>query len=117
MAPLRRAGFEAAGQTASGTGTVNPSAVFDYGLTIAGHVLAAIGEAGILTDFSGTLLGEMVVLVILLAYSLIAVQLCLTLCEVSFVLTGGALFLGFAGFRGTAAFAEGYLLFLFQRGG
>ena len=114
--PYVARGFEAAGQTASGTGTVNPSAVFDYGLTIAGHILAAIGEAGILTDFSGTLLGEMVVLVILLAYSLIAVQLCVTLCEVSFVLTGGVLFLGFAGFRGTAAFAEGYLLFLFQIG-
>jgi type IV secretion system protein TrbL len=114
--PYVARGFEAAGQTASGTGTVNPSAVFDYGLTIASHILQAIGEAGILTDFSGTLLGEMIVLVILLAYSLIAVQLCLTLCEVAFVLTGGVLFLGFAGFRGTAPFAEGYLLFVFQIG-
>src|ERR1700724_2621753 len=58
----------------------------------------------------------MPVLIIVLAYALIAVALCIPLCEISFVLTGGVLFLGFAGFRVTAPFAEGYLLFAFQTG-
>ena len=114
--PVVTRGFEAAGQTASGTQVVNPSQIFDYGLTIGGHILVAVDEAGVLTDPAGVFLGEMTVLIIVLAYALIAVQLCITLCEISFVLTGGVLFLGFAGFRVTAPFAEGYLLFAFQSG-
>ena len=114
--PVVTRGFETAGQTASGTPVVNPSQIFDYGLTIGGHILIAVDEAGVLTDPAGVFLGEMTVLIIILAYALIAVQLCITLCEISLVLTGGVLFLGFAGFRVTAPFAEGYLLFAFATG-
>jgi type IV secretion system protein TrbL len=114
--PVVTRGFETAGQTASGTQVVNPSQIFDYGLTIGGHILLAVDDAGVLTDPSGVFLGEVTVLIVILAYALIAVQLCVTLCEVSIVLTGGVLFLGFAGFRVTAPFAEGYLLFAFQTG-
>lgn len=114
--PVVTRGFEAAGQAASGTQVVNPSRIFDYGLTIGGHILLAVDDAGVLADPSGVFLGEVTVLIVVLAYALVAVQLCITLCEVSFVLTGGVLFLGFAGFRVTAPFAEGYLLFAFQTG-
>jgi type IV secretion system protein TrbL len=109
-------GFEAAGQAGSGIGAVNPSLMFDYGITIGANILAGVDDAGILTHPAGALIGVATVLVVTLAYALIAAQLCVTLCEVSFVLTGGALFLGFAGFRVTAPFAEGYLLFSFQTG-
>jgi type IV secretion system protein TrbL len=114
--PVVTRSFETAGQTASGIAAVNPSQIFDYGLTIGGNILAAVDDAGVLTHPAGVLLGDLTVLIVILAYALIAVQLCLTLCEVSFVLTGGVLFLGFAGFRVTAPFAEGYLLFSFQTG-
>jgi type IV secretion system protein TrbL len=108
--------FEAAGQAASGTTAVNPSLLLDDGIAIGAHMLQAIDDAGLLTHPAGTLVAEATALIVILAYALIAVQLCLTLCEVSLVLTGGALFLGFAGFRVTAPLAEGYLLFSFQTG-
>jgi type IV secretion system protein TrbL len=114
--PAVTRGFEAAGQAGSGTSAVNPSQVFDYGMTIGANMLAGLHDYGILTHPAGILVGEAVVLIVLLAYCLIAVQLCLTLCEVAFVLTGGVLFLGFAGCRLTAPFAEGYLVYSFQTG-
>jgi len=114
--PVVTQGFEAAGQAGSGTAAVNPAQLLDYGIAIAGRMLAADEQLGILTQPATVLIGAATALIVVLAYALIAVQLCLTLCEVSFVLTGGVLFLGFAGFRVTAPFAEGYLLFSFQTG-
>jgi type IV secretion system protein TrbL len=108
--------FEAAGQAASGTTAVNPSLLLDDGIAIGAHMLQAIDDAGLLTHPAGALVADLTALIVIVAYALIAVQLCLTLCEVSLVLTGGALFLGFAGFRVTAPLAEGYLLFSFQTG-
>ena len=40
----------------------------------------------------------------------------ITLVETYIVLTGGCIFLGFAAFRGTATFAENYLLYAFRTG-
>jgi type IV secretion system protein TrbL len=108
--------FEAAGQAASGTTAVNPSLLLDDGIAIGAHMLSAVDDAGLLIHPAGAFVAEATALIVILAYALLAVQLCLTLCEVSFVLTGGALFLGFAGFRATAPLAEGYLLFSFQTG-
>jgi type IV secretion system protein TrbL len=114
--PYVTRGFEAAGQAASGTSTVNPSQILGYGISISAHMLAAIEDAGLLTHPAGVFVADFTALIVILAYALIAVELCLTLCEVTLVLSGGALFLGFAGFRVTAPFAEGYLLFSFRTG-
>jgi type IV secretion system protein TrbL len=108
--------FEAAGQAASGSPTVNPSLLLDEGIAIGAHMLQAIDNAGLLTHPAGAIVADLTALIVLVAYALIAVQLCLTLCEVTLVLTGGALFLGFAGFRVTAPLAEGYLVYSFQTG-
>jgi type IV secretion system protein TrbL len=114
--PYVTRGFEAAGQAASGTSTVNPSQILGYGISIGAHMLSAIEDAGLLTHPAGVFVADFTALIVILAYALIAVELCLTLCEVTLVLSGGALFLGFAGFRVTAPFAEGYLLFSFRTG-
>jgi type IV secretion system protein TrbL len=114
--PAVTRGFEAAGQAGSGAAAVNPAQILDYGITIGGHIILAVDDAGVLTHPAGVLLGELTALIVILAYALIAVQLCVTLCEITFVLTGGVLFLGFAGFRVTAPFAAGYLLFSFETG-
>jgi type IV secretion system protein TrbL len=114
--PYVTRGFEAAGQAASGTTTVNPSQILDYGIAIGAHMLAAIDDAGLFTHPGEALVADGAAMIVIIAYALIAVELCLTLCEVTFVLSGGALFLGFAGFRATAPFAEGYLLFSFRTG-
>ena len=114
--PALTHGFEVAGQTASGTGSINPSRILDLGLAIADRMLLALADIGLLANPTGVLVGTFTTLLVVLAYAAIAAQLCLTLVEVYFVLSGGALFLGFAGFRGTVPFAEAYLLYAFQTG-
>ncbi len=114
--PAITRGFEAAGQSATGTTAVNPSQLLDLGITIASNLLLAVGNAGFLTDPTGNIVASATALLVVLAYAGIAAQICMTLVETYIVLTGGALFLGFASFRGTAPFAEGYLLYAFQTG-
>jgi type IV secretion system protein TrbL len=114
--PAITRGFEAAGQAATGTAAVNPAQILDLGITIASNLLLAVGDAGFLADPTGNLLATATALLIVLAFAGVAAQICMTLVETYIVLTGGALFLGFAGFRGTAPFAEGYLLYAFQTG-
>src|SRR2546426_12357578 len=55
-------------------------------------------------------------LIIALAYVVIAAQLALVLIESYIVLGGGVLFLGFAAFRGTAAFADNLIAYTFGVG-
>jgi P-type conjugative transfer protein TrbL len=108
--------FQAAGQTVSATSVVNPSAVLDLGGTIASKMLISFGALGFLVNPVGVLLGSFTAFFVVISFGLIAAQLCLTLVETYLVLSGGALFLGFAGFRGTAPLAEGYLVYAFQVG-
>jgi type IV secretion system protein TrbL len=114
--PSITAGFDAAGQAASATGAVNPSQVLALGNSIAARMLLSFGSLGLLVNPVGVLLASFTALFVVLAFALIAAQLCLTLIETYIVITGGALFLGFAGFRVTAPLTEGYLAYAFQVG-
>jgi type IV secretion system protein TrbL len=109
-------GFEAAGQAASATTAVNPSLVLALGNTIAARMLLSFGAYGILVNPVGVMVASLTAFFVAVAFCLVAAQLCLTLIETYLVLSGGALFLGFAGFRGTAPLAEGYLAYAFQVG-
>jgi P-type conjugative transfer protein TrbL len=108
--------FQAAGQAVSETSVVNPSAVLDLGAAIASKMMLSFGALGFLVNPVGVLIGSFTSFFVLISFALIAAQLCLTLIETYIVLSGGALFLGFAGFRPTAFLAEGYLLYAFQVG-
>jgi type IV secretion system protein TrbL len=114
--PAITIGFQAAGQAATQTPTVNPSQVLDLGGTIASKMLVSYGVFGFLVNPAGVLLATITSFFVVLSFCLIAAQICLTLIETYLVLTGGALFLGFAGFRSTAPLAEGYLVYAFQVG-
>jgi type IV secretion system protein TrbL len=114
--PAITAGFDAAGQAASATGAVNPSQILALGNSIAARMLLSFGSLGFLVNPVGVQLASFTALFVVLAFGLIAAQLCLTLVETYVVLTGGALFLGFAGFRVTAPLTEGYLAYAFQVG-
>lgn len=107
-------GFEFAGQRASGTPTVNPSAILDMGVTIASNMLLSFGSLGFLANPGGNMLASFTAFLTLIAFSVIAATLCITLVETYVVLTGGVLFLGFAAFRGTARFAENYINYAFR---
>lgn len=113
--PYISRGFEWAGQTASGESVVNPTEVLNLGIELSTQILHAIpGISGF--HIVGMIVTAFASLVILLAYAAIAAQLVLVLVESYIVLSGGILFLGFAGFRGTATFADNYLNWAFHVG-
>lgn len=103
------AGFAAAGEWAIGGVTTSPSAVIDLGMALTERVGKAFDTWGIVTHPMMAIVCAIAMLIILLAYIVIAAQLLLTLVESYIVLGGGILFLGFAGFRVTAAYSENFL--------
>lgn len=111
-------GFEVAGQRATGFPVVNPTHAFGLGQLLSGLILVAAYDSlgGSLLNLPAALLGVLAALLVLLAFASIAAQLVLVLVESTIVLTGGVIFLGFAGFRGTAGFADGYLRWTFHVG-
>ncbi len=114
--PRITAGFEAAGQEASGQVAVSPSEVVDQGMVVVAEIFNDLTFSGLLAHPAGLLVYTLVALIILLAYISIAAQLVLVLTESYIVVTGGIFFLGFSGFRGTATVADNYLLYALQVG-
>lgn len=103
-------GFSQAGQTAAGVGALTPSAVLDVGLELSTGILNKISFSifssdGMLTALTGALAG----ILILVAFTVIAGQMLVTLIESYIAISGGVLFLGFAGSRWTTTFAEKYI--------
>ncbi|NUP56540.1 MAG: P-type conjugative transfer protein TrbL [Gemmatimonadaceae bacterium] len=110
-------GFAAAGERAIGsTGTVSPSGIIDIGRETSFSILQALDVGVMLRDPAMAVYGAIAAMVVALAYTAIAAQLVLVLVESYVVLGGGVLFLGFAAFRGTAAFAENLIAYTFGVG-
>src|SRR3989442_1606647 len=110
-------GFAAAGERAIGSGTtVSPSGVIDIGRETSLSVLRTLDLGVMLKNPAMAIFGALAALIIALAYVAIAAQLVLVLVESYVVLGGGVLFLGFAAFRGTAAFAENLIAYTFGVG-
>ena len=110
-------GFAAAGERAIGAGgTVSPSGVIDIGRECSLSILNALDVGVMLSNPAMAIFGAAAALLVALAYTAIAAQLVLVLVESYVVLGGGVLFLGFAAFRGTAAFAENLIAYTFGIG-
>ncbi len=110
-------GFAAAGERAIGSSaTVSPSGIIDIGRQTALTVLNTLDVGVMLRNPAMAVFGALAALLVALAYVVIAAQLVLVLIESYVVLGGGVLFLGFAAFRGTAAFAENLIAYTFGVG-
>ena len=110
-------GFAAAGERAIGSGTtVSPSGIIDIGRETSLSVLRTLDLGVMLKNPAMAIFGALAALIIALAYVAIAAQVVLVLVESYVVLGGGVLFLGFAAFRGTAAFAENLIAYTFGVG-
>jgi len=110
-------GFAAAGERAIGSSaTVSPSGIIDIGRQTALTVLNTLDIGVMLRNPAMALFGALAALIIAVAYVVIATQLVLVLIESYVVLGGGVLLLGFAAFRGTAAFAENLIAYTFGVG-
>jgi len=105
-------GFVSAGQEAGKTGALTPSSVLDRGLEISAKLASSANKAGFFSKEGGigtTILSGLSALGILLCFAVIAGQMLVTLVESYIVVSGGVLFLGFAGSRWTSTFAEKYI--------
>jgi len=110
-------GFAAAGERAIGSSvTVSPSGIIDIGRQTALTVLNTLDLGVMLKNPAMAVFAALAALIIALAYVVIAAQLVLVLIESYIVLGGGVLFLGFAAFRGTAAFADNLIAYTFGVG-
>src|SRR5216684_2720407 len=110
-------GFAVAGERAIGSSaTVSPSGIIDIGRQTSLTVLNTLDVGVMLRNPAMAVFGALAALIIALAYVVIAAQLVLVLIESYLVLGGGVLFLGFAAFRGTAAFADNLIAYTFGVG-
>jgi type IV secretion system protein TrbL len=110
-------GFAAAGEEAIGSqATVSPSGVIDIGRETSLTILQTLDVGVMLKDPAMAVYGALAALFVGLCYTAIAAQLVLVLVESYVVLGGGVLFLGFSAFRGTAAFAENLVAYMFGVG-
>jgi type IV secretion system protein TrbL len=110
-------GFAAAGEQAIGSqATVSPSGVIDIGRETSLTILQTLDVGVMLKDPAMAVYGALAALFVGLCYTAIAAQLVLVLVESYVVLGGGVLFLGFSAFRGTAAFAENLVAYMFGVG-
>jgi type IV secretion system protein TrbL len=110
-------GFAAAGEQAIGSSaTVSPSGVIDIGRETSLTILQTLDVGVMLKDPAMAVYGALSALLVGLCYVAIAAQLVLVLVESYVVLGGGVLFLGFSAFRGTAAFAENLIAYMFGVG-
>ena len=99
--------FTAAGASASGRATLNPSEIVGIGSDLQSAIGLSAADflinplAGATIQFAG--------LLVLLAYVVAAVAVSYTLIQSYLILGAGVLFLGFAGWESTAQYTDNYL--------
>lgn len=125
--------FTDAGTKASGIGGLSPSGIMTQGVNIAAQILGAAPAtahtgtmfgnalAAMKADITGGFLIEyierlLVAIAILLSFTMIALEMCVTLIQSYFVLGAGVLFLGAGGSRWTTKYVDAYLNFAISTG-
>lgn len=102
--------FSQAGQKAGKLSALTPSGVLDRGLEVSTTITNAASAIGLFSgNASKFILAGLAALGILLCFGVIAGQMLVTLIESYIVVSGGVLFLGFAGSRWTTTFSEKYI--------
>lgn len=101
--------FMSIGAAAGGMTALDPSALLDQGIEVAGALLDNISVLGLVSSPVGSLLAALSALIVVVAFAVIAGQLLITLIESYIVIGGGVLMLGFSGSRWTSTFAEKFL--------
>lgn len=102
-------GFAAAGEQAANVRGLSPSGILDIGWSVSATMLHSISLSNAFWNPVTSVFVALLAFGIWIAFVAVAAQLLRVLVESYLVLTGGVIFLGFAGFRVTAAYAENYL--------
>ena len=97
------------GQNAAGLGALSPGGVFVQGLSLAGALLGGATTSDFFSNPGTSLALAFAALLIVISYTLIAVNFIVTLVESYLVVSVGFIFLGFGGSRWTAPYTERYI--------
>lgn len=103
------AGFSAAGEHASALSGLSPSTVLTMGWSASSKLLHTISLSDAMLNPITSLFVVLMAFGMWIAFVVIAAQLLRVLVESYLILSGGVLFLGFAGFRATAGYAENFI--------
>jgi type IV secretion system protein TrbL len=101
--------FTQIGQNAAGLGALSPSDIFMEGLSLAGALLDGASTSAFFTNPGASFALAFAALLIVISYTLIAINFIVTLVESYLVVSVGFIFLGFGGSRWTAPYTERYI--------
>jgi type IV secretion system protein TrbL len=102
--------FVRAGQEAAGVTELNPTGVLELGLDLYASMVEGSMDLGMLLSPAESFAVVWSGLGVMMAFAVVAAQLVVLLIESYIAVTAGVFFLGFASFRGTASFADRYLV-------
>lgn len=115
LPPLLR-GWEWLGQRASGLQGLSPSAIFDQGLSLGFSLFTSWKKVvSVIVPGVGTL-RIVTMLIVIIAFALVAIQLARILVEASIALGGLPIMLAFAGHKATFGMAEGFVRYVMDLG-
>ena len=101
--------FTQLGQQASGTGSLQPGAVFERGLDLSGVLFIGASNAGFFSNFGTAMAMVFSAILTFLAFCFISIQLVAALVESYIVVAAAFIFLGFGGSRWSAPYVEKYI--------
>src|SRR5580692_7009457 len=101
--------FTQLGQQASGTGSLQPGAVFERGLDLSGVLFIGASDAGFLSNFGTSMAMVFAAILTFLSFCFISIQLVAALVESYIVVAAAFIFLGFGGSRWSAPYVEKYI--------
>ncbi len=102
--------FHIIGTNAAALGSpLSPGDVFAQGLGISGALLDAASTSAFLTNPASSLSLALAAILIVLSYTIIAINFIVTVVESYIIVSVGYIFLGFGGSRWTAPYVERYL--------
>lgn len=101
--------FMLLGSGASHIDKLDPSNLFDQGLSIANSILIPLERKNLLTHAFECLIGVATAFIVILSFAIIAGELVVTLIESYLVVGAGVLFLGFGSSRWTSSFTTKFL--------
>jgi type IV secretion system protein TrbL len=101
--------FTQIGQNAAGLGALSPSGVFMQGLSLAGALMDGASTSAFFTNPGTSLALAFAALLIVISFTIIAINFIVTLVESYLVVSVGFIFLGFGGSRWTAPYTERYI--------
>jgi P-type conjugative transfer protein TrbL len=111
---FRNIAYSVFGSDSGWSGAVYPGDVLEMGFTEAGRIMAQGLTSGWWFVPFSAVMGGVTAIVCLAGFSIVAIRLWIAIINVIFATIVGLIMIGFAGWRGTAALADRYIIWVFS---